>query len=78
MFEPSDCFVKAHTMLDKGQDHVLHVGINLSLARTTKLVAAPQEEQIHHEQCSAFVAVNKAVVGGQRLDQRSGFLAIER
>lgn len=75
MFKPGDCFVKVHAVLDKRQDHVLYIGINLLPTGTTELVAAPQEEEIHHEQCSAFIAVKKSVVGSQRLDQRSCLLS---
>lgn len=73
VFEPDDCFVKAHAVLDKGQDHVLDVGVNLLLASAMKLIAALQQKQIHHEQCSTLVAVNEPVIGRQRLDH-SGLL----
>jgi hypothetical protein len=49
-------------MLDKSQNHRLHVGINLLLASAAKNITAPQEQQIHHQQRSTLIAVNKPMV----------------
>jgi hypothetical protein len=59
-------------MFDQVKDHGLNFRVKLSLAVNAEIIAAPLEQQIHHEQSGAFVTVDKAMIARQRLDKRCG------
>jgi hypothetical protein len=61
-------------MLDKSQNHRFYVVVDLLFALAAKKVTTPQEQQVHHEQRCTFIAVNKPMVGCQRLNECGNLL----